>query len=119
MDAFTIEIMTEALKKGDWGINICDGNNFYKALFKIEKKEILSKKDAKIICGSCSRWMDKTEKMMDECKNNGTKEDVKAVEYGEQLMEDVLEHVHKILSSMPHEDENFIKELMELAKTME
>ena len=119
METFTVDIMIEALKKGEWGLNICDGDNFYKKLFKLEKKDTLSVQEANIICGSCNRWMDKTAAMMEECKKNGARDDIRAMEYGELLMKDVLEHVHKILTTVPIENENFVRELIELAKKME
>ena len=114
-----MEIMIDALKVGNWGVDICDGDNFYKILFKLEKKDKLSIKDTNVICGSCLRWMNKTNAMLEDCRNSATKDDMRAIEYGEQLSKDVLEHVHKILTAMPKENENFIKELIESTKKME
>ena len=119
MDRFTIEIMVEALTRGNWGLDICDGDNFYKILFKLEKKDKLSIKDTNVICGSCQRWLDKTTVMIEECRESATRDDMRALEFGEQLKKDILEHVHKILTEMPKENENFVKELVESTKKMD
>ena len=119
MEPFTIDKMMEALQKGNWGINISEGNHFYKAIFKLEKQDKLSKADVNLLCGSCKRWVDQTRKLIEEAQDHGSREDLKACEYGERLIQDVLEHMHKILSTMPcTEEENLVQYLSTIANEM-
>ena len=109
-------IMIEGGKANKWGAKLADGPNFYKQLFKYEKLTKLTEEHICTMFASYCNWMTQIEKMIADCRNGGTDEDIKAVQYAEVLQKDILEHIHHILMNVQCEPADTIDKLNQYAE---
>ena len=109
-------IMTEGDKDKRWGVKLADGPNFYKMLFRYEKLTVLEEEHVRSMFASYNNWRDQIEKLIAECRNGGTEEDNKAVEYAEILQKDILDHIHHIIMNVPCNPASTLEELNKYAE---
>ena len=87
---------TEKLGKimcnNDWGTHMASGDNFYRMLFRLEKRSNLAVDDVKQLFASYKNWKAHVDKLTQECQSNSTMEDRKAIQYSETLVDDILKH---------------------------
>ena len=93
--------MEEVILNGDWGTNIAIGKNFYKSLFKKETLKEMTRGDVQELFASYKKWRATIFEMIDECKRNETAEDRNAANQGIKTNEDILEHLHRIITEVP------------------
>ena len=99
------------LVNNDWGKTMATGDNFYRLLFKHEKLKSLSISDIKSMFASYKNWKEEIDRMTSDCHRNSTMEDRKAIVYAETLVDDILRHIETIITTIPCEDKNFLKNL--------
>ena len=101
--------MTKAIEKGHaekrWGVKLSDQEHFYRMLFKYEqeKQKKLEYSDVQHMFASFCNWQEQITTMIAECEeharnNDGCEEDAKAIRYANCLTEDILNHMHRILT---------------------
>ena len=104
-----------AILNGSWGNVLAMNDNFYRLLFKLEKKSVLKTDDTNELFASYQVWVSQIEKMVSECKGNDTAEDRKAVLYSEALMDDIIRHIENIITTVKCEDGALLNKLAEIA----
>ena len=109
-----IEKMKLVIDKGNaekrWGLQMADGENYYRMLFKFEKLKVLTLQDVQKMFASFVNWKEQIDAMIADCQ------DQKAVRYAEVLVEDILGHMHNIISNANKTDPaNLLEELMKYA----
>ena len=117
-----VEKMKIAIEKQDWGNRVADGDNFYRLIFILEKKgssEALKQEDIYHLFQSYKNWVVKTSVLVEECRKHDTREDRKAVEYWENMQQDLLEHMHQIVSTSSCENTLIIDEIIAIADRMD
>ena len=115
-----IEKMKLVIDKGNaekrWGLQMADGENYYRMLFKFEKLKVLTLQDVQKMFASFVNWKEQIDAMIADCQQENSEEDQKAVRYAEVLVEDILGHMHNIISNAPKTDPaNLLEELMKYA----
>ena len=116
---FTVEMMKDAVEKGDWGTQIAKGDHFYRALFRTERKPKMKLEDVKLLFASYNEWIKDTEILMKKCEEKNTRDDRAAITAAEKLILDVTEHMHEIIIKVQCEQENLIEFLTKTANGME
>lgn len=111
-----VELLGNIITSGDWGTAMADGDNFYRMLFRLEKKSSLEVDEIKSLFASYKNWKQQMTVLMQECHSNSTYEDRKAIVYGENLDDDIIKHIETILISVKCEDPNFVQNLIQKAK---
>ena len=117
-----VDKMKIAIENHDWGNRVSDGDNFYRLIFILEKKGTkneLKQEDIYHLFQSYKNWVVKTSAMVEECQKNDTREDRKAVEYWERMQQDLLEHMHQIVSTSACENPLIVDEIIEIAEKAE
>ena len=107
--------MMEAIEKGDWGTHIASGKNFYRCLFRKETCTKITKADIDEIFASYKNWYKNTYRMIEECEKNDTAEDRKAISYAKNLNEDIKVHMHRIITTVPFDNELPIETVIQQA----
>ena len=115
-----IDKLKVVIEKGNdqkkWGLKMADGENYYRMLFKFEKLKVLSFQDVQKMFASFVNWKEQLDGMIAECRDGDTEEDHKAIRYAEVLVEDILAHMHKIITDADKtEPTNLLEELMKFA----
>ena len=110
-EEITLEIVKEAAAKGDWGTNIAKGDNFYRALFRTERKDEMTMADVRLLFASYNQWIKDTEALMKKCEEKNTRDDRTAIQAAEKLMIDVADHMHQIMKKVQCENKK-LKELL-------
>ena len=110
-DVFDTECMITIIENMDWGKTIADGNQFYKGLFKIDKKETITTEDVKVMFASYKNWKKKIGNMLLEC-NNETREDKDAIAWAKKTDEDILQHMHVIITEKRCDKGDLVNELV-------
>ena len=118
-EEITLEIVKEAAANGDWGTNIAKGDNFYRALFRTERKDEMTMADVRLLFASYNQWISDTEELMKKCEEKNTKDDRAAIVAAERLMLDVTDHMLEIMTKVQCEQTNLIDVLIKTADTME
>ena len=108
-----------AMLSSDWEGNVANNDNFYRLLFRMEKKVLLCEEDTNMIFKSYKNWKVQMDQLIGECTTNNTLEDRKAVQYAECLDEDIVKHIETIITSIKCENENILEELLEKARKAE
>ena len=116
---FTVEMMKDAVEKGDWGTHIAKGDHFYRALFRTERKPKMEMEDVKLLFASYNEWVKDTEILMKKCEEKNTRDDRTAITAAEKLILDVTEHMYEIIIKVQCEQENLIELLKKTANGME
>ena len=123
-----IDKMTKAIDKGHaekkWGVKVSDQEHFYRMLFKYErdKQKKLEYSDVQHMFASFCNWREQINSMIAECEahavaNNGCEEDAKAIRYANCLTEDILTHMHKILTKAEeHVPSDLLEDLLKYAE---
>ena len=117
-----IEKMEIAIGKQNWDNKVADGDNFYRLIFKLEKKGldgVLAQADIYHLFQSYKNWEEKTGALVAECRENDTREDRKAVEYWEKMKQDILEHMHQVITTSQCENTLIIDEILAIADRMD
>ena len=110
-------IMLEGEKEKRWGVKLADGSNFYKLLFRYEKLEKIEYEEhIRSMFASYTNWRSQIEKLVAECRNGGTEEDNKAIEYAEVLNKDILDHIHHILMEVACDPPSTLEDLNKYAE---
>ena len=105
-----------AIVNNDWGTTLANQDNFYRMLFKMERKTVLEESDTNEIFASYKNWKGQVDKLVQECNTNGTLEDRKAVAFAETLDDDILKHIENIITSPACKDKQLIAHLLVLAE---
>ena len=112
--------MNRAIEKGTWEIGgkklVAKGENFYKALFRKESQDQLTKSDVYEIFASFQEWKVQMDALTGECLLKDTREDRKAVEYANETENDIRVHMHKIITTVPWEDSQLHDDIMKLGE---
>ena len=108
-----------AMLSTNWDGNIANNDNFYRMIFKMEKKVVLCEEDTNLIFKSYKNWKEQMDQLTAECATNDTMEDRKAVQYAESLDEDIVKQIETIITTVKCDNENLIEELYEKAKAAE
>ena len=116
-DYFDTECMMIVIMNTEWGKAIADGTQFYRCLFKIDKKEKVTKHDINVMFASYRNWKLKLDKMKEEC-NNQTRDEVEALDYAEKTENDIIQHMHVIVSEKECDGCNMIEEFINKAKSI-
>ena len=107
------------LVNNDWGTTLANQDNFYRMLFKMEKKAVLEEADTNEIFASYRNWKSQIDKLIHECNENGTLEDRKAIAFAQTLDEDILKHIESIITSPACKNKQLVATLLDLANIME
>ena len=84
-------------------------------IFKYEKYKVLSHQDVQKMFASFVNWRTQIKGMMNDCLQENSEEDQKAIRYAEVLIEDIQGHMHKILTDADKTDpENLLEELLKI-----
>jgi len=108
-----------AILSTNWEGNIANNDNFYRMIFKMEKKVVLCEEDTNLIFKSYKNLKEQMDQLTAECAANDTMEDRKAVQYAEALDEDIVKQIETIITTVKCDNENLIEELYEKAKAAE
>lgn len=111
-----IDKLGKFIMDNEWGTQVANGDNFYRLLFKLEKKSNMSVEDIKLLFASYKVWKNLMFKLVEECQSNSTMEDRKAISYSETLSDDIIKHVETILTTVKCDDPNFVQELANKAE---
>jgi len=114
-----IEKLAEIIQRGDWGNTIATGKHFYRSLFKKETLTAMSKEDVLEIFASYKKWRADIFAMIEECKRNNTIEDRNAASYGTTTNDDILEHIHRIVTEVPLVEGTKLEDIINEATKME
>ena len=117
-----VEKLKIAIQKKDWGKRVAAGDNFYRLIFKLEKRGLtdeLKQEDIFQMFQSYKDWEQKTGALVEICKKNDTREDRNAVDYWEKMQQDLLEHMHQIISTSQCDNTLLIDEIIKVADGME
>ena len=120
MFRMNIETMNNAIAKGTWEIGgkklVAKGENFYKSLFRKESQESLKKEDVCEMFASFIEWKTTMDNLTGECLVKNTREDRKAVEYAQETESDIRVHMHKIITTVPWEDNQLHEDIAKLGE---
>ena len=105
-----------AILKGSWGTTVAPNDNFYRLLFRLERKTILTNAEVNELFASYQTWYNQIEQMVAECKVNETIEDRKAVMYADALEDDIIKHIENIVTTIKCEDEALLNNLLAIAE---
>ena len=105
-----------AILKGTWGNIVAANDNFYRLLFKLEKKRMLTLAEVHELFASYKNWTVQIEQLVKDCKGNDTMEDRRAVMYAETLEDDIIHHIESIVTTIKCEDETLLTRLAEQAE---
>ena len=108
---FDTDCMLTIIENMDWGKTIADGSQFYKCLFKTDKKESITTEDVKVMFASYKNWKKKVGNMLLECKND-TREDRDAIAWAKKTDEDILQHMHVIITEKKCDDGDLVNGLV-------
>ena len=120
--------MTKAIEKGHaekiWGVKVSDQEHFYRMLFKYEKdkQKKLAYVDVQHMFASYCNWREQINSMVADCEahqasNDGCEEDAKAIRYAACLNEDILSHIHRILTKAEaYEPTDLLEDLLKYAE---
>ena len=108
---FDKECMMLIIENTDWGKAIADGNQFYKCLFKMDKKESITVKEVNVMFASYKNWKIKIGNMLLGCKNQ-TREDNEAITWANKTDEDIIQHMHAIISEKKCENTDLVTEFI-------
>ena len=117
-----VDKMKVAIEKHTWTKRVASGDHFYRLIFKLEKKgqsEALKQEEIYHMFQSYKAWETRTGTLVEDCRENDTREDRKAVEYWEKMKQDLLEHMHQIISTSDCENTLIIDEIIAIADKME
>ena len=117
-----VEKMKVAIERQNWGNKVAAGDHFYRLIFKLEKKgqsEALKQEEIFQMFQSYKDWEQKTGILVEECRKNDTRDDRKAVEYWEKMQQDLLEHMHQIISTSDCDNTLIIDEIIAIADRMD
>ena len=117
-EEFTVDKMKDAAEKGDWGTNAAKGEHFYRALFRTEKKPVMTMADVKILFASYNEWIKDTKVLIKNCEESWTREDKNAIQAANKLILDVTDHLHQIITKVQCEDKDLIAKLIKTADEM-
>ena len=112
-----IEKMLQVINKGNvekrWGLKMVDGEHYYRMLFKFEKLNVITLQDVQKMFASFVNWRTQIDNMIADCQQDSTDEDQKAIRYAEVLVDDILGHMHKIITDAEKtEPANQLEELL-------
>ena len=110
-EVFNTECMLFIIENLDWGKTIADGSQFYKGLFKLDKKENITADDVKVMFASYKNWKKKVGNMLEECKNE-TREDREAITWAHKTDEDIVQHMHVIITEKKCNEGDLVNELV-------
>ena len=110
-----IDKLGKLIMNNDWGTQVANGDNFYRMLFKLEKKRSMSVEDINILFASYKVWKNVISQLTAECHSNSTMEDRKAIQYSETLDDDIIKHIETILTTVKCDNPNFVQELAKKA----
>ena len=105
-----------AILKGSWGNVVAPNDHFYRLLFRLEKKTVLTVVEINELFASYQNWLSQIEQMVSECKANDTIEDRRAVSYSLALEDDIISHIENIVTTIKCEDSNMLNKLLNLAE---
>ena len=108
---FDTECMLLIIENTDWGKAIADGNQFYKCLFKLDKKEDITVKEINVMFASYKNWKLKISNMLAGCKNQ-TREDTEALSWANKTDEDIVQHMHAIITEKRCENTDLVTEFV-------
>ena len=100
------------IMNNDWGTQMASGDNFYRLLFRFEKKSQLTVKEINSMLASYKNWKLYIDTLTKECHSNSLMEDRKAIAYSETLNDDILKHIDNVLATVKCEDPEFMKNLV-------
>ena len=106
------EMLSKIMTNNDWGTHMADGDNFYRMLFRLERKSNLTIDDVKQLFASYKNWKKRVNQLTAECHSNSTMEDRKAIQYSETLDEDIVKHIEAILAAVKCDDPTFLPQLI-------
>lgn len=112
---FDKECMLIVIMNTDWGKSIADGTQFYRCLFKIDKKEQITLNDVKVMFASYRNWKLKIDSMRADC-NKQTKDEVEALAYADKTEADIVQHMHVIVTEKTCVDNNLVNSFINKAK---
>ena len=110
-DFFDTECMKTIIENMNWGKTIADGTQFYKCLFKTDKKEFITTDDVNVMFASYKNWKKKIGNMLLECQNE-TREDRDAIAWAKRTDEDILHHMHVIITEKRCDKGDLVTELV-------
>ena len=112
---FDKECMLIVIMNTDWGKSIADGTQFYRCLFKIDKKDQIMLNDVKVMFASFRNWKIKIDNMRAEC-NKQTKDEVEALAYADKTEADIVQHMHVIVTEKTCVDNDLVNSFITKAK---
>ena len=112
---FDKECMMLVIMNSEWGKTIADGTQFYRCLFKIDKKEQITTSDVNVMFASFRNWKQKINDMRAECKNQ-TRDEVDALAYAEKTEADIIQHMHVIVTEKSCIGGDLVNEFINKAK---
>ena len=112
---FDKECMLTVIMNTDWGKSIADGTQFYRCLFKIDKKDQIMLNDVKVMFASFRNWKIKIDNMRAEC-NKQTKDEVEALAYADKTEADIVQHMHVIVTEKTCVDNDLVNSFITKAK---
>ena len=112
---FDKECMMIVIMNSDWGKSIADGTQFYRCLFKIDKKDQITVNDVNVMFASFRNWRNKIDAMRAEC-NKQTRDEVEALAYAEKTEADIIQHMHVIVTEKTCAGNDLINGFINMAK---
>ena len=105
------EKLEAVMISNDWGTHLADGDNFYRLLFRLEKKSNMGTEEIKLLFASYKNWRYQMNMLTQECHSNSTVEDRKAIEYANTLNSDIVKHIETIVTTVTCDDPNFMQQV--------
>ena len=94
---FDKECLMIVIMNTEWGKTIADGTQFYRCLFKIDKKDQITVNDVNVMFASFRNWKLKLDAMRVDC-NKQTRDEIDALAYAEKTEADIIQHMHVIVT---------------------
>ena len=119
--ALTASKLRVAIGKGNWKCKaMSENDHFYRYLFKLEKKaRAITYEEIQAMFCSYEHWKKQIDDMIENCHLSSTADDAEAVQYAEQLDEDIMDQMFHIVTNMPCEKDDLQEVLVELSDQME
>ena len=105
------EKLEAIMLNNDWGTHMADGDNFYRLLFRLEKKSNMGVDEVKSLFASYKNWRLQMNALTQECHSNSTVEDRKAIAYATTLNDDLVRHIETIVTTVKCDDPNFMQQV--------
>ena len=103
---------------GNWGTQLASGDNFYRLLFRYEKRSSLTVEEVNSMLASYKSWKTQIDAMRAECHTNSTMEDRKAISYAVTLNDDIIKHIDTILATVKCDDNEYVQKIVTKANTV-